>query len=159
MSFRRWDWLFPPSACQVSPGNRSNYKSSRGKGWLQGLVWEMGAPFDGLLVRISNYAQHIPNSSKHIPNSSKHILNSLQILNLHNTFQNLRNTFRIFTTHFEIFTTHSPQDRKCWQRKRNGYATPPSSFDAMFCSRVESLCKFLSNFVLNAGRTLQLTKK
>ena len=67
----------------------------------------MEAPFDGLLVRISNYAQHIPNSSKHIPNSSKHILNSLQILkssqhiskssqhisNLHNTFRNLHNTF------------------------------------------------------------------
>ena len=40
----------------------------------------------------------------------------------------------IFATHFEIFTTHSPQDPKCWQRKRNGYTAPPSSFDAMFCS-------------------------
>ena len=40
----------------------------------------------------------------------------------------------IFTTHFKIFATHSPQDPKCWQRKRNGYAAPPSSFDAMFCS-------------------------
>ena len=26
--------------------------------------------------------------------------------------------FEIFTTHFEIFATHSPQDLKCWQRKR-----------------------------------------
>ena len=42
--------------------------------------------------------------------------------------------FEIFTTHFEIFTTHSPQAPKCWQRKRNGYAAPPSSFNAMFCS-------------------------
>jgi len=42
--------------------------------------------------------------------------------------------FEIFTTHFEIFATHSPQDPKCWQRKRNGYAAPPSSFHAMFCS-------------------------
>ena len=33
----------------------------------------------------------------------------------------------IFATHFEIFTTHSPQDPKCWQRKRNGYAAPPCS--------------------------------
>ena len=40
----------------------------------------------------------------------------------------------IFATHFEIFTTHSPQDPKCWQRKRNGYTAPPSSFDVMFCS-------------------------
>ena len=39
--------------------------------------------------------------------------------------------FKIFATHFEIFTTHSPQDPKCWQRKRNGYAAPPSSFDAV----------------------------
>ena len=36
--------------------------------------------------------------------------------------------------HFEIFTTHSPQDPECWQKKRNGYTAPPSSFDAMFCS-------------------------
>ena len=65
--------------------------------------------------------------------------------------------FKIFPTHFEIFTTHSPQYPKCWQRKRNGYAAPPSSFD--FFPRVESLCKFRSNFVLNAGRILQITKK
>ena len=57
--------------------------------------------------------------------------------------------FEIFATHFEIFTTHSPQDPKCWQRKRNGYAAPPSSFD--FFPRVESLCKFRSNFVLREG--------
>ena len=42
--------------------------------------------------------------------------------------------FEIFATHFEIFTTHSSQYPKCWQRKRNGYAAPPSSLDAMFCS-------------------------
>ena len=42
--------------------------------------------------------------------------------------------FKIFATHFEIFTTHSPHDPKCWQRKKNGYAAPPSSFDTMFCS-------------------------
>ena len=42
--------------------------------------------------------------------------------------------FKIFATHFEIFTTHAPWYPKCWQRKRNGYAAPPSSFDAMFCS-------------------------
>ena len=42
--------------------------------------------------------------------------------------------FKIFATHFEIFTTHSLQDPKCWQRKRNGDAAPPSSLDAMFCS-------------------------
>ena len=65
--------------------------------------------------------------------------------------------FKIFATHFEIFTTHSPQDPKCWQRKRNGYAAPPSSF--YFFPRVESLCKFRSNFVLNAERILQITKK
>ena len=29
MSLRRCDWLFPPSAREVSPGNRSNYKSTR----------------------------------------------------------------------------------------------------------------------------------
>ena len=60
---------------------------------------------------------------KHIPKSSKHILNSLQFLK---SSQHISN--------FEIFTTHSPQDPKCWQRKRNGYAAPPSSLDAMFCS-------------------------
>ena len=42
--------------------------------------------------------------------------------------------FKIFATHFEIFTTHSPQYPKYRQRKRNDYAAPPSSFDAMFCS-------------------------
>ena len=42
--------------------------------------------------------------------------------------------FEIYTTHFEIFTTHSYQDPKCWQRKRNRYAAPPPSIDAMFCS-------------------------
>ena len=44
--------------------------------------------------------------------------------------------FKIFATHLEIFTTHSPQDPKCWQRKRNGYAAPPSSFDTMFIKGV-----------------------
>ena len=29
VSFRRCDWLFPPSVREVSPGNRSNYKSAR----------------------------------------------------------------------------------------------------------------------------------
>ena len=45
VSFRRCDWLFPPSAREVFPGNRSNYKSNRER-----LVWEMEAPFDGLLL-------------------------------------------------------------------------------------------------------------
>ena len=44
--------------------------------------------------------------------------------------------FKIFATHFDIFSTHSPQDPKCWQRKRNGYAAPPSSFAAMFLFHV-----------------------
>ena len=26
--------------------------------------------------------------------------------------------FKIFATHFKLLTTHSPQDPKCWQRKR-----------------------------------------
>ena len=61
-----------------------------------------------------------------------------------NTFQILPNTFKfttnseIFTTHFKIFTTHfeifATDFFKCWQTRRNGYAAPPSSFDAMFCS-------------------------
>ena len=37
MSFRRCDWLFPPSARQVSPGNRSNYKSTRERVDSKGL--------------------------------------------------------------------------------------------------------------------------
>ena len=37
MSFRRCDWLFPPSAREVSPGNRSNYKSTRERVDSKGL--------------------------------------------------------------------------------------------------------------------------
>ena len=37
MSFRRCDWLFPPSAREVSPGNRSNYKSTRERVGSEGL--------------------------------------------------------------------------------------------------------------------------
>ena len=36
-SFRRCDWLFPPSAREVSPGNRSNYKSTRERVDSKGL--------------------------------------------------------------------------------------------------------------------------
>ena len=45
------------------------------------------------------------------------------------------------------FATHSPQDPKCWQRKTNGYAAPPSSFNAMFCST----CGQEYNYVLLYG--------
>ena len=44
LSFGRCDWLFPLSAREVSPGNRSNYKSTRER-----VDWEMEAPFDRLL--------------------------------------------------------------------------------------------------------------
>ena len=37
MSFRRCDWRFPPSAREVSPGNRSNYKSTRERVDSKGL--------------------------------------------------------------------------------------------------------------------------
>ena len=37
VSFRRCDWLFPPSAREVSPGNRSNYKSTRERVDSKGL--------------------------------------------------------------------------------------------------------------------------
>ena len=37
MSFSRCDWLFPPSAREVSPGNRSNYKSTRERVDSKGL--------------------------------------------------------------------------------------------------------------------------
>ena len=37
MSFRRCDWLFPPSAREISPGNRSNYKSTRERVGSKGL--------------------------------------------------------------------------------------------------------------------------
>ena len=37
MSFRRCDWLFPPSAREVSAGNRSNYKSTRERVDSKGL--------------------------------------------------------------------------------------------------------------------------
>ena len=37
MSFRGCDWLFPPSAREVSPGNRSNYKSTRQRVDSKGL--------------------------------------------------------------------------------------------------------------------------
>ena len=53
--------------------------------------------------------------------------------------------FEIFATHFEISTTHSPQDPKCLQRKRNSYAAPPPSIDAMFCSTCGQ--KLRENFV------------
>ena len=62
----------------------------------------------------------------------------------------------IFTTHFEIFTTHSPQDPKCWQRKRNGYAAPPSSFDAMFCSTYACGQQLQESFVFRPKCGLRL---
>ena len=37
VSFSRRDWLFPPSAREVSPGNRSNYKSTRERVDSKGL--------------------------------------------------------------------------------------------------------------------------
>ena len=37
MSFSRCDWLFPPSAREVSPGTRSNYKSTRERVYSKGL--------------------------------------------------------------------------------------------------------------------------
>ena len=37
MSFSRCDWLFPPSAREVSPGNCSNYKSTRERVDSKGL--------------------------------------------------------------------------------------------------------------------------
>ena len=37
VSFRRCDWLFPPSAREFSPGNRSNYKSTRERVDSKGL--------------------------------------------------------------------------------------------------------------------------
>ena len=37
VSLRRCDWLFPPSAREVSPGNRSNYKSTRERVGSKGL--------------------------------------------------------------------------------------------------------------------------
>ena len=37
MSFRRCDWLFPPSAREVSPWNRPNYKSTRERVDSKGL--------------------------------------------------------------------------------------------------------------------------
>ena len=37
VSFSRCDWLFPPSAREVSPGNRSNYKSTRERVDSKGL--------------------------------------------------------------------------------------------------------------------------
>ena len=82
---------------------------------------------------------------------------------MQNTFQILRNittNSEIFATHFEIFATHSPQDPKCWQRKRNGYAAPPPSFDAMFCSHVWTTTtrKFCFLAVQNRFETLYLKR-
>ena len=37
LSFRRCDWLLPPSAREVSSGNRSNYKSTRERVDSEGL--------------------------------------------------------------------------------------------------------------------------
>ena len=37
VSFRRCDWLFPPSAREVPPGNRSNHKSTRERVDSKGL--------------------------------------------------------------------------------------------------------------------------
>ena len=37
VSFSRCDWLFPPSAREVSPGDRSNYKSTRERVDSKGL--------------------------------------------------------------------------------------------------------------------------
>ena len=72
----------------------------------------------------TTYSKFLKTHSKFLETYFKFTENS-EILTTH---------FKNFATHFEIFTTHSPQDPKCWQRKRNGYAAPPSSFDAMFCS-------------------------
>ena len=67
--------------------------------------------------------------------------------------------FKIFATHFEIFSTHSPQDPKCWQRKRNGYAAPPSSFAVMFRSTCGESLQVSFKFCPKCGKDLALITK
>ena len=38
---------------EVSSGNRSTYKSTQERVDFKGLVWEVEAPFDGLLVQVN----------------------------------------------------------------------------------------------------------
>ena len=52
VSFSRCGWLFPPSAREVSPGNRSNYKSTRERVDSKGLYerWRLHLIGSWLLV-------------------------------------------------------------------------------------------------------------
>ena len=65
MSFRRCDWLFPPSAREFSPGNRSNYKSTRERVDSKGLYgrWRlhlMGSWRRQLCLLLLNWLCHEP---------------------------------------------------------------------------------------------------
>ena len=68
--------------------------------------------------------------------------------NLRNTFRNLRNTFR------NLHNTFAPGPQVLAEKKET--VTQLLLLPSMLCfvPRVENLCKFRSNFVLNAGRIL-----
>ena len=86
-------------------------------------------------LHISKSSQHISKSSQHISKSSQHISKS------RNTFRNLHNTF-------------APGPQVLAEKKET--VTQLLLLPSMLCfvPRVENLCKFRSNFVLNAGRIL-----
>ena len=51
LSFLYFHWLFPQSASETSPGNRSINKSTR-----EMTDWEMEGPSDGLLSRYNHHS-------------------------------------------------------------------------------------------------------
>ena len=87
LSFLHFHWLFPLTARETSSGNRSIYKLLF-KGWLQGLVWEMEAPSDGLLScgHVSSGRIGAEFWSKIAANRKTHLLRAWRILS---TIKNL----------------------------------------------------------------------
>ena len=67
MSFRRCDWLFPPSAREVSHGNRSNYKSTRETVDSKGLYGRWRLHLMGSCFCIQNLSRKSNKSSTAYP--------------------------------------------------------------------------------------------
>ena len=64
---------------EVSPGNRSNYKSTRER--VDSKGWEMEAPFDGLLVPVAGRPEAI-----FLSQNPKNVRVALNLLTSPNSF-------------------------------------------------------------------------
>ena len=74
VSFSRCDWLFPPSAREVSPGNRSNYKSTRERVDSKGLYGRWRLHLIGSWLASVFWDTSIQGTLNLVPEKSSHNL-------------------------------------------------------------------------------------